>query len=110
MGGVQRDAVAHDAEPIVPLLVERRQDNLSELLVKRLSILGRAVFRFLALRYAVNGPAGDAFDAALNPPAVEHAQAGHAVQRGFHSAGATGLHWRQRGVELHVHAGGEDAS
>ena len=49
--GVQRDGVAHDAEPIVPLLVERRHDNLPELLVEGLSILGRAVFGFLALRH-----------------------------------------------------------
>lgn len=47
--------------PIVPLLVERRQDNLPELLVKGLSILKHAVFGALALRHAVNGPAGDAF-------------------------------------------------
>jgi len=51
-----------------------------------------------------------AFDAALNPPAVEHAETGHAVQCGLHSAGAAGLHRRQRGVEPQVHAGGEEGS
>ena len=63
---------------------------------------------FGIVRAVLDGPAGDAFDAALDPPAVEDRQAGHAVQRGLHAAGAGGFVGTARSVDPDIHARGEE--
>src|SRR5206468_11457050 len=47
----------------------------------------------------------DALDVALDPPAIEHRQAWHAVERRFHAARAGGLEWLHRIVEPEIDAG-----
>lgn len=84
VGGVEGDGVAHHSDEMVALIVIEREDDVFELVVKR----GGGT-----LGGVVDGPAGESFDAAFHPPAVEHAEAGHAVECGFHAAGAAGFHW-----------------
>ncbi len=94
---VKRDGVAHDAHEL-SALVEARQDHVFEFLVK-----GRRV------GLVTDGPAGHVFDTALNPPAVQNAQAGHTVERRLHPAGAGCFERRLRRVEPHIHSGHEEA-
>jgi hypothetical protein len=55
----------------------------------------------------LDGPAGDVFGAAFDPPAVEDAEAGHAVERGLHAGGAGGFIGAARRVDPDVDALGE---
>ena len=87
--------------PRVVAVVIQRQHHLLELVVKRACIVVGQPDR------VPDRPAGHAFDAPLDPPAVEHRQIGHAVERGFHAAGAGSLERRQRRVEPHVHTGSQ---
>jgi hypothetical protein len=71
---VEGDVVGHHVRPSGTVPVETRQDLRFQLPVKvrrvgRVHALG--VFPGLGISPA-DGPAGDAFDAALDPPAVEH--------------------------------------
>ncbi len=61
------------------------------------------------MRFA-DRPAGNAFDVTLHPPAIENAQAGDAVEGGFHSAGAGSFQRILRGVEPEIAAGSEIAA
>ncbi len=98
-GAVDGDAVTADAGP-ARLVGERGGNVVLELIVDTLG--------FDALVFGVfDGPAGDVFGAALDPPAVEHAERGHAVERRLHAAGAGGFIRAQRRVEPDIDAVGE---
>ena len=77
-----------------------RDDGVFQLAVERVRLFGvvGAVF---------DGPAGDVLDAALDPPAVQNGEAGHAVQRGLHAAGAGGLVGAPGRVDPDIDARGE---
>ena len=55
-----------------------------------------------------DGPAGDVFGAALDPPAVEDGERGDAVERGLHAGGAGGLVGTAGRVDPDVDALGEE--
>src|ERR1035437_9945266 len=55
-----------------------------------------------------DGPAGDPLDVALDPPAVEDAEAGYAVEGGFHPARPRGLVGGDRVVQPDVDPGHEE--
>jgi len=61
------------------------------------------------MRFA-DRPAGDALDVAFDPPAIENAEAWHAVQRCFHAACARGFERILRRVQPQISAGGEHAA
>ena len=54
-----------------------------------------------------NGPAGDSFNAALDPPAIQNAEIEHTVQGRFHAAGPGRLMRADRGVDPHIDACGD---
>ncbi|MNC85885.1 hypothetical protein D3C83_15040 [compost metagenome] len=58
-----------------------------------------AVFR---LAIAADRPPRDAFDASLDPPAIEHRKLRHTVHARFHAARAGRLERALRGVEPHI--------
>ncbi len=99
-GAVDGDAVAADARPSAALSAKSGSDGVLELVVDALGFDGLVFGVF-------DGPAGDVFGAAFDPPAVEDAEAGNAVERGLHAAGAGGFVGAQRGVEPDVDAVGE---
>ena len=87
--------MAHHVDEAIAFAVEDRDDDLFEFPVKRRRVARGAVGirrRFLAC--LANGPAGFAFDPAFDPPTVENAQTGHAVERRLHAAGAGGFEGR----------------
>lgn len=72
MRGIERYGVAHDAKPICTL-PERRQDDLFQLLIKRLRLPAGTLIRIGAGSRFADRPTRDVFDADLKPPAVEGA-------------------------------------
>ncbi len=98
-GAVDADAVLLHRGPGVGIGVERR-DALLELLVEAVGFggFGLAVF---------DGPAGDVFGAAFDPPAVEDGERGDAVERGLHAGGSGGLVGAARRVDPDVDSLGE---
>jgi len=108
VGSVERDGLAHGADELVALLIESRQDNAFEFVVERgrvaLSAVGWTEVRVMV----ADGPAGDVFDAAFDPPSVEHAEAWHAVESGLHAAGAGGFQRGLRCVEPDIHSGDKE--
>ena len=62
---------------------------------------------FCLLLVVLDGPAGDAFGTAFDPPAVQRGKRGHAVERGLHAGGTGGLVGPQRRVDPDVDALGE---
>src|SRR5580693_57352 len=104
--GVQGDARSHDVRVSFGRPVEHGNDLVFELVVHR-GDLGRG---FIAddLAVVTDGPAGDALDAALDPPPVQHAQAGNAVQGRLHAARAGSLLWTLWRIQPEIDAGGDD--
>src|SRR5262249_58201557 len=85
------------------VVVERRD----ALLGRAAEFVGVGVVAAVGPRAVVavaDRPAGDRFDVALEPPAVEHAQARHAVVRRLHAARAAGLERRARRVPPEIDA------
>src|SRR6516162_1666241 len=70
---VDGDGVLHNAQEPVALVVKHGQDDMLELVVKRFRV-GVVVQPFVAaVAQLADGPPGNAFDAALDPPAVQNA-------------------------------------
>ncbi len=98
-GAVHGDAVLLHARPVV-FIGEERGDGVFE--------FGVEAFGFGGLVVSVlDGPAGDAFGAAFDPPAVEGGEGGDAVEGGLHAGGSGGLVGPERGVDPDVDALGE---
>src|SRR5688572_20200407 len=100
---IARDGALHDRCPAGALAVVRRQHLLLEL-----GIQGSRIAGIVGVILAADGPAGDAFDPALDPPSVEDTQIRYAVERRLHSARARGFERTLRGVEPDVTAGNEE--
>src|SRR5579884_756676 len=80
-GAIQGDGGAHNAPPLLRLLIIEREQHVFQVVVQR-ACLRRLIFVVL------DGPSGDAFNPAFNPPSIENAEAGDAVQGRLHTAGA----------------------
>src|SRR6202030_2426888 len=104
--GVQGDARSHDVGVGFGRPVEHGNDLVFQFVVKR-GDLGR---RFVAddLAVVTDGPAGDTLDATLDPPAVQHAQAGYAVQGRLHSAGPGSFLRALGGIQPEIDSGGDE--
>src|SRR5437016_11167204 len=97
----------HDFQKFSAIVVVHGENHGFELAIERFhfsAVVGGSIAGRGAPRLA-DRPAGDAFDMTLHPPAVENAQAWHAIQRGLHAAGAGGLQRKLWRVEPKVHAG-----
>src|SRR6202012_3829798 len=79
-GAIECNGGAHHAPPLLGISVIEREDGGLQLLVKTRHLM----FRRITIRY---GPAGHALDAPFDPPTVEDAEAGDAVERRLHPAG-----------------------
>src|SRR5688572_30281564 len=66
---VDCDGVAHDLDVVLAPVVEDRHDDLIEFLVHGPGVVGRLRLGVAVEALAVDRPAGDALDAALDPPA-----------------------------------------
>jgi hypothetical protein len=87
--GVQRDGQAHHLCPAGRALGVQGEDCALQRLVEmpRIVLVG-------SLRRAVaspDRPPSDSFDVAVEPPAIQNAQARDSVVRGLYPAGARGL-------------------
>src|SRR5580692_4877783 len=104
--GVEGDARSHDMRVGFGRAVEHGNDMVFEFVVER-GDLGR---RFVAydLGIVTDGPAGDALDAALDPPAVQHAQAWNTVQGRFHAARPGSLLRTLGRIQPEIDAGSDD--
>src|SRR5215472_15027151 len=87
------DRALHYACPAGWIAMKQGQHRAFELLIER-PAMGLRRIAFLA-----DGPPRDAFNAALDPPAVEHAQARHAIECRLHPTGARRLQRWLRRVE-----------
>src|ERR1700738_5429559 len=77
---VDGDGVLHDAEITVALVVKHGNDHAIQLRVKRFrvgSVVGDQIWRGTT-RFS-DGPTGYPFDVTFRPPAIQNAQAGHAI-------------------------------
>src|SRR5713226_2745064 len=104
---VDGDGVLHDFQEFSAIVVVHRKNHTFQLVIKRFGfggVVGRSIAGSGAARFA-DAPASDALDVAFHPPAVENAQARHAIQRGLHAAGAGSLERKLRRIEPEVHAG-----
>jgi hypothetical protein len=82
--------------------------HLPQFLIQRLRIPGVVCQLFLRTTIlTADSPAGNAFDAAFNLPAIQDTQRRRTIQRCLHSAGAGGFNWRLRRIESDIHAGGK---
>ena len=100
---IQRNSRAHDAPPLVRLLIIEGKDYLIQVVVERLRLAGVLV----VIGYR---PAGDAFDPAFDPPAVEDAETGHTVEGSLHAAGSRGFVGTLGRVEPEIYASGEQGA
>src|SRR5271156_6866072 len=83
-GAIESDGGAHDVPPLLGISIIERKDGGLQLLVKT----GNLMFRRITIWY---GPAGDSLDPTFDPPTVQDAEAGNAVERRLHSTGAGGF-------------------
>jgi len=77
---------------LIRITVVERKDGGFEPIVKT----GHLLLLRITIR---DGPASDAFYPAFDPPAVENAQTGNAVERSLHTAGAGSLEGAARRVQ-----------
>src|ERR1700761_725730 len=91
-GAVKGDGRAHDGPPLIGIAVVERQNRRIQLVEKTRNLL----FLRITIRY---GPAGDTFNASFDPPAIKNTQAGNAVERRLHAAGARSLKGTARRVQ-----------
>ena len=96
-GAIERDRVTHRVDEAGTISVEKRNDHLVKLVVQRKGVDRSAVAAHLSGR--VDGPAGDTFNTAFDPPAIKDAQTGHAIDGGFHTTGARRFQRGLWGVE-----------
>ena len=97
----------HHFEELVALAIVQRKDDALEFRIKRVGlrlVVGRGGVAGAPARVS-NGPAGHSLDVALDPPAIQDAQAGNAVERRLHAAGAGSLQRKLRRVEPQIHTG-----
>jgi hypothetical protein len=80
-GAIERDRVTHRVDEAGTISVEKRNDHLVKLVVQRKAVDRSADAAHLSGR--VDGPAGDTFNTAFDPPAIKDAQTGHAIDGGF---------------------------
>src|SRR4030042_1297171 len=82
---IQSNGGSHDFGKFNWPRVIHRQNYVFKLIIERGYLF---CWIALCLPAIANSPSGYTFYMALYPPAVEHAQAGHSVQSGFHATGA----------------------
>ncbi len=86
------------------VIIIRRDHGLLQLIVEKRGVF-RAIIDSSLPRGAVSdGPARDPFDMPLDPPAVQNAQARHAVERRLHAARPGGFERRLGRIQPHVDA------
>ncbi len=59
----------------------------------------------ITVRRRADGPAGDPFDVAFDPPTVQHAEVRHAVEGSLHTTGSRSLQGAHGIVEPKIDAG-----
>src|SRR5712691_2342927 len=104
-GAIERDGVAHDTDETLLVAIEQRENDLLEFIVERCGILGPLVLCGQATMIGPDRPSRNPLDTSFNPPAIQHTQRGHPVERRFHSTGARSLQRRLRCVEPDIDAG-----
>src|ERR1039457_7326558 len=78
---VQCYRMMHDVHETIAVAIKERHDDLLQLVIQRRGVAGGTVAGIGGDIAAVaQRPAGDPFDATLDPPAVEDAEAGDAVE------------------------------
>jgi len=95
---VERDGVTHDVYETIGLFVEHGYDHVLQLVVQR----GGMDASIIVSTIVPDRPAGDVFDAPLDPPAVQDAERRNSVERRFHAARPRSLHRRTGRVEPDV--------
>src|SRR5580704_10909619 len=110
---VDGDGMLHDLDVEPRLFVKHRKNYVFQFPVERfgfLSVVRGNVRRVHGAPRLANRPSRYAFDVAFYPPAVENAQAGNSVERGFHAACAGGFERKLRRVEPKIYAGSDFAA
>src|SRR6266568_6021880 len=104
---VNGDGVLHDFQKSTALIVVQRKNHSFQLGIECFGLLLAVSWNVAASRTPglPDRPARDSFNVAFHPPAVQNAQARHAVQRRFHPACARRLERKLRRVQPKVHAG-----
>jgi hypothetical protein len=101
--------VAHHVDEACPIAVEQWHNHLLQFVVECCGIVCPLVMHCCAATVRSNGPPRNAFDVPLDPPAIQHTERWHAVERRFHTACAGRLQRRLRGVEPDVNPGCQQA-
>src|SRR5215471_3283393 len=104
---IERDGVTHDTEEVLLVAIEQRQDDLLEFVIERRCILGTVIVYVQATVISPNRPSRNPFDAAFQPPAIQHTQRGHPVECGFHAARTGGFERWLWGVEPDIDTSSE---
>src|SRR6476646_758343 len=105
-GSIQGNGVAHHLKKAVEVAIKKREDHGFQLVIQRSGVPTAAPDVMPGT--ISDRPASDSFNVSLDPPPIQHAQAGNAIERSLHPARPRCFERWLRSVEPEVHPRHED--